>query len=289
MPRSGILNWFNHYTPSPWSTVGAMLQPWKLGLSAILAALSLVGCDKPAPKPEPAKETPAAKTAEPAAPATPAPEPAKAEAKPKKKLEDCPKGATVSFDDKALEHEIRKKLQKEHGDVSKAELKRLKSVNLSLAKLDQLDVCVFTHLTGLKELFLGPGQIDDLSPIAGATQLESLRASLNPIKDVTPLGKLKKLDRLDLGRTQVEDLTPLSGLTTLTELQLDDTQVADVAPLAKLTLLERLSLQRTQVKDLSALKDLKKLKFVYVKGAPVADEPVLFAPLRANGAKVVAD
>jgi internalin A len=258
-----------------------------------LVSLCALACEDP-PKAEtkPSEESTAAKGASPTATPTPAPtpsaEPAKAAPKPKKQLADCPKGPAVTFDEKGLEDEVRRKLPKPSGDITIADLKKLKSFNASQVKgIEQLDPCVFSHMTGLKELFLGEGTFDDLSPIAGATQLESLRASINQVSDLKPLSKLKKLDRLDLGRTQVKDLAPLAELTAITELQLDSTQVEDIAPLAKLTLLETLSLKGTKVKDLSPLEGLKKLKSVDGRDTPADEDPMNFAKLRGRGVKIV--
>jgi internalin A len=259
----------------------------------VLSLLSLcaVACEDP-PKPEqkPAEETAAAKAPPPSVPTpTPAPSTAPpAAAKPKKQLADCPKGPTVTFEQKAVEDEVRRKLPKPSGDITVADLKKLKSFNMSQIKgLEELDVCIFSHMTGLKELFLGEGTFDDLSPIAGATQLESLRASINQVSDLKPLSKLKKLDRLDLGRTQVKDIAPLAELTALTELQLDGTQVEDLSPLSKLTLLETLSVKGTKVKDLSPLDGLKKLKSVDGRDTPADEDPMNFAKLRGRGVKIV--
>jgi internalin A len=254
-----------------------------------VVALCAAGCEDP-PKPE-AKPVDTAAAAPPPAP-TPTPTAAaKPEEKPKapkKQLADCPKGPTVTFEQKAVEDEVRRKLPKPTGDITTADLKKLKSFNMSQVKgLDSLDICIFSHMTGLKELFLGEGTFDDLSPIAGATNLESLRASINQVSDLAPLSKLKQLDRLDLGRTQVKDLAPLAELTALTELQLDGTQVEDISPLAKLTLLETLSLKGTKVKDLSPLNGLKKLKSVDGRDTPADEDPMNFAQLRGRGVKIV--
>lgn len=252
----------------------------------------LAGCDeKPTAEPA-ASNTAAAKEAPspvPAPTATATEQPAAAAPKPKRALEDCPKGPNVEFAQKDLEMEVRRKLPKPEGAITTADLRKLRSLNLSQVKLTELDVCLFTPMKGLKELFLGPGEYDDLSPIAGATQLESLRASINQVKDLTPLAKLTKLDRLDLGRTQVADLAPLASLTKLTELQIDDTPVQDVSPLAGLVALETLSLKRTRVKDVSALKNLKKLNFLYIGGSPLDEDVMSVAPVRANGTKIVSD
>jgi internalin A len=260
---------------------------WVLLSIVSLSALSAACEDPPKPEAKPA-ETAAAAPA-----ATPTPTPAAApkeepKKKPKKQLADCPKGPTVTFEQKGVEDEVRRKLPKPEGDITTADLKKLKSFNLSQVKgLEELDVCIFSHMTGLKELFLGEGTFDDLSPIAGATNLESLRASINQVSDLAPLSKLKKLDRLDLGRTQVKDIAPLAELTALTELQLDGTQVEDLKPLAKLTLLETLSVKGTKVKDLSPLDGLKKLKSVDGRDTPADEDPMNFAKLRGRGVKIV--
>jgi len=250
--------------------------------------LAATGCDDP---PKPAAKPIETAAAEPAATpsAVPAQDPPKAELakKPKRKLEDCSKGPTLAFAQKEVEDEVRRKLPKPTGDITSADLKKLRSFNTSQVKLDELDVCIFSHMTGLKELFLGQGTFDDLSPIAGATSLESLRASINEVSDLGPLAKLKKLDRLDLGRTKVKDIAPLAELTELTELQLDGTLVEDIGPLAKLTKLEVLSIKGTKVKDLGPLKGLKKLKSVDGRDTPADDDPMSFAALRAKGVKIV--
>ena len=264
--------------------------------ASLLAVLACVlACEEQAATPETAAASaaPAAATAAALAPpepttATDEPAPARPE-RPKKKFEDCPSDVEVAFPDAEFEAAVRLKLQQPSGPIKKTQLKRLTSLNVTRSPLDELDVCVFHYMTGLKELFLGKGQVNDLGPIAGATRLESLRASLNPIEDLSPLEKMTKMDRLDLGHTQVKDLAPLGAMTSLTELMLDDTPVEDLAPIAKLTKMERLSIQRTQVKDVSMLKDMKALKFIYAEGAPVAEDFMAFAPLRKNGTKAMLD
>jgi internalin A len=171
----------------------------------------------------------------------------------------------------ALQAEVYRKLGRDGGAVTAADLKTIKSINLSQATIDSLDPCIFPLFTGVKDLFLGAGDLDDLTPIASLTQLLTLRASINKVTDITPLAKMTQMDRLDLGRTGVHDITPIANMTALTELQLDDTQVQDITPLASCKNLEKLSLRNTPVVDISPLKNAKKLRFLYVEGAPIAD------------------
>lgn len=249
-----------------------------LSLLLLLASSLLVaGCEDP-PAPQPAAPVPvSAPVAVPAPVPATAPPPAdvaeKSEKPAEKKLIDCPKPPKVAFNDAALEAEVRRKAGKAEGELTAADLKKVRSVDLTRGgkPVDYLDPCVFPLLTNLRHLYLAGGELSDLTPIAQLTALEGLRASANKVAVLTPLKGMRAMDRLDLGRTQVRDLTPLKGMTKLTELQLDDTPVDDIAPLASLTNLERLSLKRTRVSDLGPLKSLRKLKFLYVGGSPAAD------------------
>ena len=251
----------------------------------LTALVVLSACEE---EQQPTASTASATAPKPTLAPTPSAEPPKEAKKPrpKKSAADCPKGPAVVFDDKAVEAEVRKKLAKADGTITIADLGKLKSLNLSQVEMHQLDPCIIPHAKNLKELFLGPGDLDDLSLLSGMTQLESLRASISKVNDLTPLEKLVKLDRIDLGRTQVTDIMPLKGLKNLTELALDDTQVRDLRALESHKKLERLSIQRTLVKDYSPLKDIKTLKFLYVAGTPPSDLSVI-QPLRDKGLKVI--
>lgn len=243
--------------------------------AALLGAV-LLGCEDPAPPAEPAENkgtaaqalAPAPLVTEPApvAPSEPAPEPVA-----EKKAIVCPPAPRVQFNDAALEAEVRRKAQKPEGALTLADLRKVRSVDLTRAggKIESLDPCIFPLLTSLHHLYVGAGNVTDLSPIKGLTKLEGLRLSMNPVTDISALAGMKQMDRLDLGRTQVRDLTPLEGMTKMTELMLDDTPVEDVSPLVGLTKLERLSIKRTRVTDVSPLRSLTKLRFLYVAGAPV--------------------
>lgn len=235
------------------------------------------------------KEAAEAPSASVAAVATTPPMPAKVDAGAPKKKEKrvCTDDPVVDFaGDEKLEAQVRLKLDKQEGDIKVADLANVRSLNLSQARVDELDPCIFPHFTNLKDLFLGPGSLEDLSPISTLTKMEALRASLNKVSDVTPLQNLVKMDRLDLGHTQVTDIAPLSNMKELTDLQLDDTPVSDLKPLANLEKLERLSIQRTSVKDVSPLKDVESLKFLYVNGAPV-DNVYVLGSLKRSGLKII--
>jgi internalin A len=204
---------------------------------------------------------------------------------------DCkPHPATVDFgDDAALEAEVRRKLGKTTGNVTPADLATIKSINLASAKaVHQIDPCVFPMFTSMKDLFLGPGDYDDLSPLQKITTLESLRASLSQVKDLHPIEGLKRLDRLDISHTLVGDdnLKSLASLINVTELMLDEDTITDLTPIAAMKKLERLSIKKTGVKSLAPLAQMKSMKFLYIADTPISDiSPV--QPLMSNGMKLV--
>ncbi len=197
----------------------------------------------------------------------------------------CGPGPAVDFHgNAALEAEVRRKLQRDAGTLTQADLKTIKSINLSQAQTDSLDPCVFPLFTGVKDMFLGRGELDDLAPLAPLSQLITLRASLNKVSDLKPLETMTKMDRLDLSHTAIHDISSLANMLALTELQLDGTEVVDLTPLANIKTLERLSIRNTPVVDLSPLKNAKKLRYVYIEGSPIGDTNVLNA---ISGLKIV--
>ncbi len=208
---------------------------------------------------------------------------------------DCPSHpTTIDFGDQtALEHEVRRKLGKDPpAAITPSDLAQIKSINLSNAQgsqqIHQIDPCVFPMFTSLKDLFFGPGDYEDLTPIQKLTTLESLRVASSPLKDLRPIEGLKRMDRLDLAHTLIEDneLKTVGALVNLTELMLDEDAITDLTPIANLKKLERLSIKRTQVANLAPLASLKKLKFLYIAETPVSDiSPV--QPLMAGGMKLV--
>lgn len=252
-----------------------------LPLGLILFA---VACDDPKPD---VKAAPSATASAKTAPVVAAPSAVPSAAPVAKKREFSCDAASITFNLPGLEQEVRKKTGKDAGTITKSDLATIKSINLTQGQVDYLDPCVFPYLTGVKDIFLGPGDLEDLKGLEPLTQLISLRAAINKVKDLKPLSRMTKLDRLDVSRSQVENIEAIGNMTDLTELALDDTLVEDLSPLAKCTKLERISIKGTRVKDLRPLLGLRKLKSLSIKGSPITDTNVL-APLRASGLKIEA-
>lgn len=256
--------------------------------TVLLLAATALGCD------EHKYDAILAEAASSAMPvATTAPTPSTPPAPPaptfkKRSASDCKPGKVDFGDDKALEAEVRRKLSKETGAITPGDLAQIKSINLSQAKVHQIDPCIFPMLTSMKDLFLGPGEYDDLTPLQKLTNIESLRLAMSQVKDLHAIEGLKRMDRLDISHTLVGDdeLKAVGSLVNVTELMLDEDNVSDLTPIANLKKLERLSIKKTLVKSLAPLAQLKSLKFLYIADTPVSDiTPV--QPLVSNGMKLI--
>jgi internalin A len=210
-------------------------------------------------------------------------------AAPRIKASDCKVAASgpLTFTDKALEKETLRKLQRDPGTpLTRADLAQVHSLNLTLyGRITQLDPCMIPLYTGLKEIFVGEGDVDDLSPLSNLSLLETIRIALNKVSDLTPIEKLTRLDRLDVSHTNVHDLKSVAYFANLTEIMLDEDNVTDLTPLAGLKKLEVVSIRKTPVKDLSPLKDLHKLKKLSIGGAATSDYGALQS-LVSGGLKI---
>ncbi len=122
------------------------------------------------------------------------------------------------------------------------------------------DLTPIKNLKNLKSLwFVENKNLNDISPIAGLTQLTKLTISKVHIDDLAPIAELKNLTELNLNDNYITDISALSGLTNLTALNLYHNLVKDTSPLAGLTNLTSLLLH-SSINDISALAGMTKLE-----------------------------
>ena len=125
------------------------------------------------------------------------------------------------------------------------------------------DISPLAGLTNLTSLQISQNNITDMSPLAGLTNLTSLTVGEGPIADLSALSGLTKLTTLRVfGTSAAADLSPLSGLSSLLELGLSHGEIADISALAELTWLTGLWLWDNRVEDLSPLAGLTNLTFL---------------------------
>lgn len=106
----------------------------------------------------------------------------------------------------------------------------------------------------------GPKWLQNILGVDYFSNIVTANLNGTKVRDLIPLGGLKRLEYLDVSNTRVRDLSPLSGLKNLRYLSLQNTPIDDVTPLAGLKRLEYLNLSGSHVVNVRPLAGLTKLK-----------------------------
>ncbi len=260
-----------------------MVKRFFCGMLALVLALNLAGCGKPAESVS--SETP------------------KNEQEQQVSAPRSYRGVTVSWTQPQVEQAVRIALNKPEGEILGEELEGIRELDLTDAGLweaDDLqyltgletlrlsgnciqDLAPLQGLVSLKTLELAGNDVDDLAPLAGMKELVHLDLAHNPVSDLAPLQGLGKLEWLDcsnhgsgwmgdpridyslsgmnqLAQGLITDAAPLSGLTGLKVLRLGGNPIHSFAPLAQLTQLEELDVHCVRARDWNSLSALTALR-----------------------------
>ncbi len=118
---------------------------------------------------------------------------------------------------------------------------------------------------------LSNSPVRDVTPLAKLTKLEELILDSTQVSDMTPLANLANLEYLNLRNTQVRDVSSLIKLKNLKTLHLAGTPVNNVEPLTALPNIKKLFLNRTQIKDVTSLAEFKGLEWLHLSKTQVSD------------------
>jgi len=221
---------------------------------------------------------------------------------------DAPK--IVVFTDEVLEEMVRAQMNKPEGDITIAEAEAVESLDLKEQAPDSpspriKDISALEYFKNLKWLDLSYQNIEDLSPIAGLTQLEVLQIwGAGSIRDFSALSNLNNMLDLTIadggginftntdmqnlagmtniimiwikGAKSLDDISAVANFKNLHRLIVDDGGVSDLGPVADITTLEHIDIRGSKVSDISPLKSLVNLKQLFLEGCPITD----YSPLK---------
>jgi Leucine Rich repeats (2 copies) len=111
--------------------------------------------------------------------------------------------------------------------------------------------------------------VDDLTPLRGLAELETLHVRGARVRDLAPIAELRKLRELDLELNSIASLAPLQGMTQLAELNVADNAIQDIAVIRTLTGLATLNVSGNQLGALDALGSLPALRELDISDNPV--------------------
>ena len=176
----------------------------------------------------------------------------------------------VEIPDPNLRQAVREALDLSDGTpITQTEMLRLEKLTAKGVEIE--NITGLEYATNLESLVLSVNNIQDITPLAGLIKLEVLRLRKNPITDLTPLANLTNLTYIHLGHVKLSDITPLANLTKLKQAWLNNMELQDITPLANLTQLMRLSLASNQIVDVSPLANLTGLEELYIDRNQVVD------------------
>ena len=107
------------------------------------------------------------------------------------------------------------------------------------------------------------GGINDLTGLQFAANLRWLHLwYFHEFNDLSPIAGLINIESIIFGSPNVSDLSPLAGLINLKKLHMDDSKVSDLSPLAGLIKLEWIHFDPSNISDLSPIAGLTQLKHI---------------------------
>ena len=178
----------------------------------------------------------------------------------------------INIPDVNLRAAIVEALGKEDADSIPITLEEMTTLTtLKASNRDIQDLTGIETAINLEEMWISGNPISDLSPLAGLTNFIGLGAWETSISDLSPLKGLTKIRWLDFGHTPISDLAPLAGITSLRKLTFYDCGIKNISPLAGLTELTRLSLGGNRLSDASSVAGLINLEHLDVHHGSLSD------------------
>ncbi|MCA1031425.1 leucine-rich repeat domain-containing protein [Bacillus timonensis] len=160
-----------------------------------------------------------------------------------------PTGDLVTFSDGQLELAVRDQLSIYNRDIYESDMKRL--TFLFAAYYDIQSLSGLEYAINLEDLIIFNNQVSDLSPISGLTNLRYIDMEENQISDISTLSQLTNLTGLWMSNNPISDLTVLSHLNQLEVLSVNNTHIEDISVLLQLPLLQYVALYQNENLDLS--------------------------------------
>ena len=114
-------------------------------------------------------------------------------------------------------------------------------------------------------------QINDVSPLAPLTQLETLMLKQNRISDISSLETLVNLRTFDVSGNQISDISAVAGMNSLKELNVASNQISDINVLSGLENLESVDVSGNQITTLPDMSKWTKVTSFHASNNQLVD------------------
>lgn len=144
--------------------------------------------------------------------------------------------------------------------------------SLHCNRLDVEDLTGLEQAENLQSLTVSNGLVVQIEPLSQLHKLETLNISNNRISDLSPLSGLSQLHYLNVHENKIKDFSPLAGLHRLESLVIRENRFSDISPLANLTSLKHLDLNEgDHLTDISPLAGLENLEQLFLSNNRLRD------------------
>jgi Leucine-rich repeat (LRR) protein len=178
----------------------------------------------------------------------------------------------VTFADPNLEQAVRNTLGIPAGQpITRADMTRLTSLDASGMNIQNLSG--LEYAINLQTLWLFDNQISNISPLANLTNLQELWLGENQISNISPLANLTNLQELGLEHNLISDISLLANLTYLQELYLYNNQISNISPIVSNTGLgqgDEVYLQNNLLDLSPGSDDMQNIQILQNRGVAVA-------------------
>ncbi len=150
------------------------------------------------------------------------------------------------------------------------------TTQLKLVRLGRNEIADLSPLQGnlgvLAHLYVGENRIESLSPLRGASALQTLSVYSNRLSSLDGLQDSTDLQLLYAHTNQLEDISAISGCTKLKYIDISENRIRDLSPITNAVLgSQELLAQHNQISDLSCLNELGRFDDLYLYDNPLAD------------------
>jgi hypothetical protein len=176
----------------------------------------------------------------------------------------------VTFADPVVENAVRDSLRLPTGDIKRSQVLLLSSLNFT--DLGAMSIEGIDALENLRFLYMDYNLVTDLKLLASLTKLYELRVGGNPgINDLSPLAGLTQLTRLYVQEMDLATIAPLAGLVNLDRLAMYGNKISDLSPLKDMTNLHVLEAGNNQIVNIDVLEFIPNFTTLYLNNNQITN------------------
>ena len=164
----------------------------------------------------------------------------------------------VAIPDPGLEAAVREALDRPAGEITSHDLAGLISLDASWREID--DLSGIEYARNLQELNLWGNRLTAVDALANLEKLKVLNLRSNLLANSGPLGSLSDLSWLDLSDNLLNNIGSLTNLTGLVGLNLSGNSISDLTTLDEMSGLQLLYLDNNRITDAAPLSNLADLQ-----------------------------